>query len=326
MHRTMKVFVLLLSTIVATASSGAIIGGWGDYTFEYIPNKLHIPSPANVDNIHGIAVDVDDNIIVTFQDKNASDLCMVRFTADDDYAEGKLFGPGASLCAGVPHGLRLIDEEGEPFLYHANNAQKLRKTTLDGEIIWAIDEIPDENMNASTYSPTWFAAQDGSNFVYMTDGYGSSKIYVYTKDGKYTGFSFGGIGSDHGQFMTSHSITYDWRVDMMVVSDRENHRLEYFSIDPEDPSIFEYEKTVEVEGLQRPCNIRFDENGVGIIPDLQGPVIIVDENNTLLSVVNVTEMLGVEGFLHPHDAHWLQNGDFVVVTWAPGEIGYFKKQ
>ena len=39
------------------------------------------------------------------------------------------------LCTGTPHGLKITTEGDQQFLYHANNAQKLAKTTMDGEIV-----------------------------------------------------------------------------------------------------------------------------------------------------------------------------------------------
>jgi hypothetical protein len=115
----------------------------------------------------------------------------------------------------------------------------------------------------------------------------------------------------------------------MVVVDRENHRLEFFEIDPNDPAVFEYTNTISfMPLLQRPCNIRIrPEDGVSIIPFLEGPVGILTDQNELMSVVNISDALGDLGFMHPHDAHFLpgMSGDFVLVTWNPGRIGYFRR-
>ena len=45
-------------------------------------------------------------------------------------------GGNSTLCSGTPHGLKIKTEDGTPYLYHANNNQKLTKTTLDGTIVW----------------------------------------------------------------------------------------------------------------------------------------------------------------------------------------------
>ena len=51
---------------------------------------------------------------------------------------------------------------------------------------------------------------------------------------------------------------------------------------------------------------------------------VLDRSNALVSVIKVSELLGDKGAVHPHDAHWLPNGDIVVATWRPGTITYWK--
>jgi hypothetical protein len=316
-----------------------------------------------------------------------------------------------------------MTKNGRTVLYHANNEQLLHKTTADGEIVWTVQgslhinnnnnntnittassSVPsnfnynnyntDDATNTTPYRPTWFAAQPGSPYLYLADGYGSSKIYVLrTIDGSYTGYSFGGYGTHHGMFQTCHSISWDDRYQFMVVSDRENHRLEYYHIDPSDPSIFLYAGTISYYPLlQRPCNVRIrwddtsndhihptidnphnnggattttttkikhddsrfirwnrrqhtstllppggdedtdtdtdtDDVASAIVPFLEGTVGILNFHNDLIGLVNVSDTLGDLGFQHPHDVHFVPNtnGDFILVTWNPGRIGYFRR-
>ena len=60
------------------------------------------------------------------------------------------------MCDGTPHGLTIATENGTEFLYHANNAQKLTKTTLDGRILWQRDGGFGQDASLP-YRPTWFA-------------------------------------------------------------------------------------------------------------------------------------------------------------------------
>ena len=225
-------------------------------------------------------------------------------------------------------------------MYHANNEQRLSKTRLDGSIIWSQQHNPpDPN---STFKPTWIAGQPNSEYIYLADGYGSSRIYLLHKsNGTYTGTYFGGIGQEDGYFKTSHGITWDWRYNnQMIVCDRENHRLQYFEIDPLQPNKFQMiakQSFVDSYHLYRPCNIRFHPTTKqAIVPFLEGTVAIFKEppsddddddphNEKVESILNITQQLGHLGFLHPHDAHFLPNGDFVLVTWNPGRIGYFRR-
>jgi hypothetical protein len=81
-----------------------------------------------------------------------------------------------------------------------------------------------------------------------------------------------------------------------------------------------------------PCNMRMThgskldpaQEGRSIVPDLFGPVAVLDSNHTVLSVVNVSVLLAAQQHKHPHDAIFLANGDMVVATWAPGRISYWK--
>ena len=67
-----------------------------------------------------------------------------------------------------------------------------------------------------------------------------------------------------------------------------------------------------------------DQSGTG--PDVvRGQVALLDKDNELVSVIKIDELLGGEGDVHPHDAHWLPNGDVVVSTWLPGRVTYWKR-
>ena len=328
-------FRVTLAMVLCYGALGAsIIGGQGKFRYEYMPDLLRIPDGASPLNDHGLVTDDDDNIILTYEPDRASNdtRCMIRWRPDG--TGGEQFGPGAELCAGTPHGLRLTHEDGTPYLYHANNNQALHKTTLDGSLVWTVEGPPGNNSQFLPYKPTWFSTPPGSPYVYMADGYGSSIVHVFSAaDGKYTGHTFGSRGTGDGQFETCHSINFDPRSNQIVVSDRENHRHQWFDFDPTSPAMFKYSHqaaTTTSGPGSRPCNMRF-KNGVfggehySIVPDLVGPVGILDSQNNLVSNINVSGLIGHLGHLHPHDAIFLKNGDIVVGTWNPGRISYWRK-
>lgn len=173
-----------------------------------------------------------------------------------------------------------------------------------------------------------------SKFAYLCDGYGSNNVYVFDRStGTFLNKTYGGRGGvdQHGRFSTNHGCTYDPRNGMIAVSDRENHRIEYFAYDPATPDKFEYSHTVDLRPAlgngTRPCNLRMypEQQGIGVIPDLTGPVAVVNSTNHVVSVVNVSALLAKQEHKHPHDALILPNGDLVVATWNPGRISYWKK-
>ena len=149
-------------------------------------------------------------------------------------------------------------------------------------------------------------------FAYLADGYGSSNVYVFTRDGNFTNRTFGGKGTAHGKFENDHGITWDPRVQQIAVSDRTNGRIEFFDISGEG-NVFQYRSTVNMSG-HKPCNFRIMQNstrpalnGMVVVPCLDGPVRVLDRANKLVSSIDVAGLIGKStGSLHPHDSIFLR--------------------
>lgn len=314
-----------------------IIGGQGKFRYQYMPDLLQAPAGASLVNCHGLVLDKDNNIYLTYQNDGKTDEnCLIRWKPDGTGGEFMTDG-GTDLCSGTPHGLKIKTEGGQEFLYHANNNQKLTKTNLTGGIEWQVNGL--FGQNTTVYRPTWFATPPDSDYMYLCDGYGSNQVYAFSKNGTFMHETWGGKSptkspdAPHGLFSTNHGCTYDPRIPdehVIIVSDRANSRFEFFNYDPAGYSTFEYNRTVNFEAMMGPgtlpCNIRMypEQEGRAIVPDLNGPVAVMDNTNTVISVVNVSVLLAAEQHKHPHDAIFLPNGDMVVATWAPGRVSYWK--
>ena len=97
-------------------------------------------------------VDHEHNIYLTYAQYANSSMatdrhCLIRW--DPDGGNGVFVDRGGeALCSGKPHGLKLANEGGALYLYHANVQQtaavartgKLTKTTLDGGIVWQVSD------------------------------------------------------------------------------------------------------------------------------------------------------------------------------------------
>jgi len=327
----------VVMSAVAAAAAAPIIGGWGAFRYQYMPDLLTPPAGAHMVNCHGLVIDNSSRIYLTYQNDGKTDAnCLIRWNPDGTGGEF-LSGGNTTLCAGTPHGLKITTElasSGAPeqFLYHANNNQKLTKTRLDGTIVWQRNGNFGQDPNVK-YTPTWFAVPPRGKFIYLCDGYGSNNVYVFDRDGNFMNRTFGGKGGrdQHGKFSTNHGCTFDPRNGKIAVSDRANSRIEYFDFDPDSPDVFAWSSTVDMRPTMGagtlPCNVRIYPNheGRAIMPDLAGPVAVLDASNTVVSVVNVSVLLAAEQHKHPHDAIFLPNGDMVVATWAPGRVSYWKR-
>ena len=90
----------------------------------------------------------DDNIYLTYQNDNVDKNCLIRWKPDGTGAEF-MTGGNSTLCSGTPHGLKITTEGDTQYLYHANNNQKLTKTTLDGTIIWQVNGLFGQDTHVS---------------------------------------------------------------------------------------------------------------------------------------------------------------------------------
>jgi hypothetical protein len=287
---------------------------------------------------HGLVLDsVLGHFYYTFNPKQVTNntQVLVRF-APNGYFLRLLGEPGGLLATGVPHGLRLEHDNVQSFLYHANNAHRVTKTTLDGQVIWSTDfsDWERERPHFWPIRPTDAIVVPNTDMLLVADGYGSSWIHALNKTtGDYLeGKSFGGFGNSTNpvKFDTPHSISLevsslqkdDGQPTRFIVSDRSNNRLVYVTANGD------FIKAVSMAPL--PCNVDTSftdpkDGRVAVIPSLgredktytNGSVVIWDaEFRHVLSTIEVARLLGEKGHQHPHDAIFLPNGDLVVCCWS----------
>jgi DNA-binding beta-propeller fold protein YncE len=77
--------------------------------------------------------------------------------------------------------------------------------------------------------PTDLAVNPANGDIYVSDGYRNSRVHRFDKDGKLL-LSWGEPGSDPGKFSLPHNIAM-FGDDGVIVADRENHRVQVFSLD-----------------------------------------------------------------------------------------------
>lgn len=328
--------------------------GQGAWRYRYAFDLLSLPTAEvhNDENGHGLTQGSDGNIYFTFVPKKVTKdtQVLVRFSPDGTTASTLGERGPEGLSAGVPHGLRIEEDThtGQAYLYHANNAQKVIKTNLDGAVVWVADfsHWKKEKPEYWPIAPTDTVVVPGTDILLVADGYGSSFIHALNKtSGAYLeNRTFGGLGNTTKplRFNTPHAISIDARMPgTFVVSDRSNSRLVWVTAEGK------FVKAVPtVHPL--PCNVHVHQDPVkgqvAAVPSLghgytnltNGCVEIYDQSNSLLSTIEVAETIGYLGHQHPHDAIFLPNGDIVVCCWAgpanPGQgpakgtISYWRRE
>ena len=198
----------------------AVILGTGAYRYEVVDNWVKLP-PGREFNADVAAVGVDTKDQVYAFNRGAHPV--VVFDRDGNFLRS--WGEGVFHRA---HGLHMAPD-GTLWLTDDGD-HTVRHCTLDGKVLLTIG-IPGQPKPYMSGEPfhrcTHTALSPQGDNVYVSDGYGNSRVHKFTVSGKLLS-SWGEPGTDPGQFNIAHNICCDaegW----VYVADRENHRVQVFS-------------------------------------------------------------------------------------------------
>lgn len=147
----------------------------------------------------------------------------------------------------------------------------VRKFTPDGRLLFtlgtsgrpsdtgatSIDFRTIKHAGPPFYFPTNVALSPSGD-IYVSDGYGNARIHKFSPQGELL-LSWGSPGSGPGEFRVPHGIAVD-RDGTVIVADRENSRLQFFSPDGK------YLK--EWTDIARPCQVILDSEGRFYVAEL----------------------------------------------------------
>lgn len=302
--------------------------GSGEHTYEAIHDWLTPPSHIQWGDTHGIAQDSAGRIYIAHTVHPASP-CGDAIVVFDKY--GNFLTSWGERFRGGAHGLDIRTEGDEEFLYHCDVAHRqVVKTTLTGKVMWE-KGIPEADvyLPGDPFVPTNVAFSPNGDF-YVTDGYGSDWIHQYDLKGNYIR-TFGGKGKEPGRVLNAHGIWVDTRLSepLLVVADRANSRLQYFSLDGRHVKFV-------TEGMRQPCHFSLHED-LMVVPDLKSVVTLLDRDNRVVAQLGDGDPSNLRGaprekflpgkFIHPHSAKFLYGGDILVAEWVPiGRITLLRKK
>ncbi|MCA9322479.1 MAG: hypothetical protein KDB53_17180 [Planctomycetes bacterium] len=316
MNRFHLLSIVLIFRISAQAQEPRpIVLGEGPHRYAWSLDWPRFEADFALGNTHGcIVVDHQGRIYVNTDTEHS--VCIFE-------ANGKLVGTWGKAFKGGLHGMTLVKEGDEEFLYLAHTGRhEVLKTTLGGEVIWSLG-YPKESghyEDENAFRPTAVAVAPNGDF-YVADGYGRSWIHHYRKDRSYVR-SFGGPGKEPGQLQTPHGIFCDQRGDtpVLIVADRENHRLQRFSVEGKHLSVHEGH-------LRRPCNV-YPVGKDLAVADLAGRVTILDEKLDLVTHLGDQPDVALRArngvprdrwkngeFLAPHSVAADRDGHLYVMDW-----------
>ena len=327
---------------VAYGQGKVPVMGSGAYVYEAYHDWPQLPSTHQFGNTHGIVMDRQGRVIVahTVHKNSSSPDAIAIFDPDGKFI--KSWGPE---MRGGAHGLTIRQEGGVEFLYHCDNVKGfVRKTTLDGEVVWTIHApvMSGVYAKASEYRPSNLAVAPNGD-IYVADGYGKFGIHQYDAKTNYIR-TFGGTRqlmdankdkeTGPGTTIWPHAIGIDLRsgTPRLMVGERgANSRIQYFDLNGRSLHMVK-------NGVRWPSTFDFLGDTL-LMPDLKAVVTLFDKQNQ--PIAQLGDGRQADGktyenlrageraaftpgrFVAPHAACFGPNGDIYVAEWV--EVGRVTK-
>ena len=219
--------------------------GTGRFSYETVEDWAEIPEGYEFQDSSGVTVDSQDNVYILNRgahpvivlDKNGK---FVRSWGEGEFDQRA-------------HGIHCSPDD---FIWTVNDSQHcIKKYTPEGKLVLTIGI---EGQQAEKWSgtpfnrPTNMAVSPNTGDVYVTDGYGNSRVHRYTSEGKHV-VSWGAPGVDPGEFQVPHNVVIDAE-ENVYVTDRENYRLQVFDSNGNLKNIW--------QNIYRPQALCMDREGI----------------------------------------------------------------
>jgi DNA-binding beta-propeller fold protein YncE len=292
--------------VMASALSYTVVEGWGK-----------LPAGWRFVEATAAAVDSGDRVHVY----NRGEHPVIVFDRDGHFLRS--WGEGQTVRA---HGITIGPDDS--VWLTDDGAHTIRKFSPDGKLLLTIGtagqgaEPP--HCGKPFNRPTHVALCPKSGDVYISDGYGNSRVHKYDPTGRHL-FSWGEPGTDPGCFNIPHNIATD-ADGLVYVADRENHRVQIFD------GQGRYQG--QLNHLHRPCGLFVDRRNGGrvyvgelpthlpvnqAVPNLGARVSVVTLKGDLLARVGGRFAGEKPGeFVAPHGVVLDSRGDLYVaeVSWT----------
>lgn len=293
-----------------------VILGEGEHRYMLFDKWSKLPGGESywAHDVSSISIDAKDNVYAFVRGPHP----VMVFDRDGNLL--RTWGEGVFTD---PHGSHIA---ADGYIYLTDRGDHtVRKCTLEGKVVLTIGipHQPSPYMSGLPFNRCTHSALAPNGDIFVSDGYGNAVMHKYTPDGKLLK-SWGGSGTDPGQFVLPHNVLCDddgW----VYVADRENHRVQVFNTSGQ------YE--TQWNNLTRPCGLcmsagknplfYISELGpiMGFIrnaPNIGPRVTITNPDGSLVARLG-TQLAGTEkgAFIAPHGIAVDSHGDIYIA-----EVGF----
>jgi len=233
-----------------------------DLTYEPVPLHFKIPHGLWLHEATSVAVDSHDEVYV-FNRGNMpvmvfdADGNLIRYWGNETPYEGTTqytdpYGNQSSRYIGTeyirPHAITIdhednvwlvddlanaitkCDRNGNRILMLCPGGVVLRDAEKMKQAMGKTQPAPEKQSGDMFNRPTDICVHPVTGDLFITDGYGNSRVHHLKADGTHVK-SWGESGTDAGQFNIPHNICLAADNNSVIVADRENSRVQHFTLD-----------------------------------------------------------------------------------------------
>lgn len=221
------------------------------YRYESLQDWAKLPEGWSFVDASGVTVDSHDNVYVL----NRGTHPVIVFDPEGNVL--RTWGEGEFDQRA--HGIHASPDD---FIWTVNDSQHcIKKYTPEGKLVLTIGkefEAAEKWSGRPFNRPTNMAVSPVSGDVYVTDGYGNSRVHRYAPDGSHI-VSWGDAGVAPGEFQIPHNVVVD-NDENVFVTDRENNRMQVFDKNGKLQEVWNY--------LYRPQALCMDRAGTFYVGEM----------------------------------------------------------
>lgn len=184
------------------------------------------------------------------------------------------------------HGLALSEENGKEFIWITDTGNKgansrpaqVLKVDLDGNVLLKIKKEDLKLPDTDKFVPTCCAIEPGTGNIWITDGYGSSRIFCLNPK-KEVLFKIDGSEGSAGKFNCPHWIYFDTRKKNveLYIADRANNRIQVYDTKGK------FLRCLDT-GLTTPSVFSIFDNYM-VVGELKARLVILDINDKIVGTI-----------------------------------------
>lgn len=231
------------------------IFGSGKYKYQVVENWAKMPPGRSIGDTCGVACDSKDRVYLFNRKPQPAVLVFDQ--------KGNFLKSWGEDVFTTPHGI-WISSDDHVWCTDTDD-HTVRKFTLDGKLLMELGTRNKPGAPGEPFNKPSRVVLSSSGEVYVSDGYGQSRIHRFTPSGDLI-CSWGAPGKGAGEFNLPHSLCVD-KQDRVFVLDRGNNRCQVFN------SKGEY--LTEWKALLSPNDFFIDSEGVAHIAEGGGRISVM---------------------------------------------------